>query len=324
MENPPNLWQKIKKFFDTASWVLLFLFAPYTILIFLSQNAGPGDLLYPFKRGLEGMILIASSVHPTTKAFFRSDLAERRFSEAEELLLTRTDTSALDAFVYEMYEVQKETAGLSDQTKKTELTQKLIAQIDQYQARLERVEERVQNTAAVSRIPQPQSSTQKTNAPPIVDKTTTSEKKPTQKDSSDDKASNQTPQSSFKPTPTPLQSPIQDRPLATFSPTPSPLPPPPPPPPPPNPIIDDIDRVQDELDRIRDDLQAQAAHPPAPTPTIEPQTEREGNAPDQRREFQEERQDERREEQEEEQEEREEERDERQGDRNNNGGRGHN
>lgn len=268
MENSETFWQKIKKFFDTASWILLFLFAPYTILIFLSQNAGPGDLLYPFKRGLEGMILIASSVSPTTKAFFRSDLAERRFSEAEKLLIAKTDTGGLDTFVYEMYEVQKEVASLSDQTKKTELTQKVIAQIDQYQARLERVEERVQTSSSR----------------PVADQNKTSQK--IQQDEI-------RPQPSSKPvSQSSPQPPKQDRSLQTFSPTPSP-----PPPPPPNPIIDDIDKVQDELDKIKNILQTQVDLPPSPTPTptIEPQIERERHVPDERRGLQEGRQDERRE-----------------------------
>ena len=125
----------IKRFLDVGSWAALFILTPIFFIAFLSQNSNPGDLLYPVKRGVEGVIIAAASVNPTTKAFLHSDLADRRFSEAEKLLLSQADTAPLNDLVLQVQSVETAIAS-AEPTKQAELTTKVIAQIDNYQAKL--------------------------------------------------------------------------------------------------------------------------------------------------------------------------------------------
>lgn len=121
---------------NVSSWLLLFLLAPATILVLISQNTIPGNFFYPVKRGLENTVLVAASVNPTTKAFFRVDLQARRFSEAEKLLLAKADAAALSDFITEIQQTQAAVAQVSDPVKKQELQQKLQEAYSEYEKRL--------------------------------------------------------------------------------------------------------------------------------------------------------------------------------------------
>lgn len=140
----------MRKFFNLTSWILLFLFAPFTVLILLSQNTVPGDLFYPVKRGLEGIVLAAASASPATRVAFRTDLTERRFKEAEKLLLAKADATALDSFILEVQSTQEEVDALSSTLQKSQATEKLIAKIDDYQVKLTQIQAQTQSTSAPS------------------------------------------------------------------------------------------------------------------------------------------------------------------------------
>lgn len=145
----------MRKIFNLTSWILLFTLAPFAVLIFLSQNSVPGDLFYPIKRGLEGIVLAAASASPATRVAFRTDLTERRFKEAERLLLAKADTSALDNFILEVQSTQEEVDALSSTLQKSQATEKLIAKIDDYQTKLAQLEIQTQGslTPAVNQPP---------------------------------------------------------------------------------------------------------------------------------------------------------------------------
>ena len=147
--NPPVKKSfSIKSFLDVGSWAALFILTPIFFIAFLSQNSLPGELLYPVKRGVEGVIIAAASVNPTTKAFLHSDLADRRFSEAEKLLLSQADTAPLNDLVLQVQSAETAIAA-AEPAKQAELATKVIAQIDSYEAKLT-------NTAAqIQSSPQP-------------------------------------------------------------------------------------------------------------------------------------------------------------------------
>lgn len=118
----------------------LVLFPPAT-LAFISQNAVPGELLYPVKRLLESGILAVASLTPNTKAYFASALVENRFKEAAALLakgtaasdslqdlITQTQTAAV--FIYQV----------KDPAQKQQLVAKLSAQIDSYDSGLQQAQ----------------------------------------------------------------------------------------------------------------------------------------------------------------------------------------
>lgn len=160
----------MRSFFNFTSWVLLFLFAPLTLLILLSQNTVPGDLFYPVKRGLEGIVLAAASASPATRVAFRTDLTERRFKEAEKLLLAKADTSALNSFITEVQSTQAEIDALSNLLEKEKTTEKLIAKIDDYQVKLTQLQAQTQSSPQITQAQtvQPQSTFQQTAPPPAI------------------------------------------------------------------------------------------------------------------------------------------------------------
>lgn len=142
----------MNRFFNSAALIIPLILAPFTGLLILSQNTVPGDLLYPYKRGVEIMILAAASLHPTTKAYFHTDLADRRYNEAEVLLLAKRDVTALETFLAEVRETETAIANVSDITKKEELEETLITKIDDYQSRLTEVETQIANNQVSSPV----------------------------------------------------------------------------------------------------------------------------------------------------------------------------
>jgi hypothetical protein len=139
---------------DLSSWIILFALLPFSVLAFLSQGAVPGDLFYPVKRGLENVVLAASSVHPATKVAFRTDLTERRFKEAEQLLLSQGQTVALTEFVGHVQTVEEEIIKLSSLGDKQEASAKLIEKIEEYEVQLAVVQAQVEQQ---QEVPQPTS-----------------------------------------------------------------------------------------------------------------------------------------------------------------------
>lgn len=142
------------KFWGTASLVIIGILTPLTLLIAISQNAVPGDLFYPVKRGIEGVVLAAASVNPTTKALFKTDLSGRRFTEAYKLL-ARADTSGLDLFVDEIETTKQAIITIADSRQKQQLQTKLVAKINEYQVKLAQVQTSLTpQTTSTSQSPQ--------------------------------------------------------------------------------------------------------------------------------------------------------------------------
>ena len=150
---PPPQKTNLRKFLDKAIWVIFFTLLPVTVLIFLSQDSGPGDLFYPVKRSLENVVLAAASVSPATKIAFRTDLTQTRFTESLKLLTSKSDTAGLSGFIAEVQTAQIEVSILSNKKDKDELTQKLITKIDEYQGKLTQVQSQIETVASSAENP---------------------------------------------------------------------------------------------------------------------------------------------------------------------------
>ena len=163
-EAPKSVARKILNY---TSWTILVLLAPITLLIFMSQNSLPGDFFYPIKRGLEGVVLAASSVSPATKVAFKTDLTNTRYKEAEALLLlAKSDTRGLSDFVTEVQTTQNDVLRLSNMEDRKRLSGELITKIDEYQQKLTQVQEKVAPAQPQSPFPQtPPTQTQNTTQP---------------------------------------------------------------------------------------------------------------------------------------------------------------
>lgn len=132
-QQPPQEKGSLKKFLNISTWIILFAFLPFTVLIFLSQDSVPGDLFYPVKRGLENVVLAAASVNPATRVAFRTNLTETRFKEAQSLVLSKSNTSGLSSFIDEVQGTQLEVTNLPSDTERKTAEEKLISKIEEYQ-----------------------------------------------------------------------------------------------------------------------------------------------------------------------------------------------
>lgn len=218
----------MRTFLNKGLWVSLYLLFPVTIVGLFSQNAIPGEFLYPVKLGMENVGAFVFSLTPQAKASYDSTLTQRRFEEAQKLITYESNTSGLDTLVAQATKTQESVNNVQDQKQKVELQTKLINDIDKYQEKLTQTQQKVDPTY-IPPTPTPTPPipiAQKPNAPLPVFPT-----KPPQ-----------------PPKRTPLSNPD------TSSPTPTPTSGPVTPPD----IVDNIEQTKQKLEQIKEQVQVQS------------------------------------------------------------------
>lgn len=120
------------KLLSLAVLVAMFLLLIPTGLVLASQSAVPGESSYSIKRKMEDIIITIASLHPSTKAYFRVDLTNRRLEESVRLL-SKKDAQLADQTLYE-YASQTDAAvaeilQISDEKTKKELAKKMLEQL---------------------------------------------------------------------------------------------------------------------------------------------------------------------------------------------------
>ncbi|MBI2033462.1 MAG: hypothetical protein HYT10_03320 [Candidatus Levybacteria bacterium] len=206
-QNPAQKKGSLRKIFNISSWMILFTFLPITVLIFLSQDSIPGDSFYPIKRGMEGIVLAAASVNPATKAAFQTDLTEKRFKEAQTLVLSKSNTQGLSTFAKDVEAAEVQISLLSNNSEREKAEEKLISKLEEYQNNLTALEVKTQQNLIVY---QPQNLPSPT--PTIFAPSPT------------EPLSQQLPQPSSTPTPTPAPLPSVSQTPLILTPTPSQVP----------------------------------------------------------------------------------------------------
>lgn len=217
-----------KKFSNILVWGLLILFAPITVLILISQNSLPGDPTYSVKRGLENVVLQLASLNPSTRVLFHTDLADRRFDEAQKMILARSDASALTQFLDEVKVTQKEINAVTDPKEKATLAKQLDEKVTKYVTGLEQSKQQViaqEQSQKIAANPTGVINPQENQAPsPTQAFLATNQLPPTQSPLSDQSTQLQQPTNTPVPVPTslsgrtslPTNTPV---PLPTFRPT---------------------------------------------------------------------------------------------------------
>lgn len=157
--------------------VFLILFPPATLAL-VSQNALPGDSLYPVKRVLEEGILIATSFNPTTRAWFSAARSQRRYKEVRELV-SKGEKKAAAKSLKELIEQTSLTIDqvqlLEDSDQKKQLAASLIKSIDEYKIGLTEVKQEVIRSQSVTQpaIPSSPSPSVHITPPPVSQPTPT-------------------------------------------------------------------------------------------------------------------------------------------------------
>ncbi|MFA5933515.1 MAG: hypothetical protein WCV81_04535 [Microgenomates group bacterium] len=131
--------------------VVIIILAIPTTLILASQNANPGDATYPVKRGIEGVLSSALSLTPVTRAYFKTDLSNRRYKESIVLLKkSSSDKSVTNTALIEMLnttaQARSEINKVSDPVVKKQLSDDLSKQITVYKQGLLQVEQQKKQT----------------------------------------------------------------------------------------------------------------------------------------------------------------------------------
>lgn len=146
------MWGLLSKIFIVVIIVLAFP----TGLILASQNASPGDSTYSIKRGMEGVLSSLLSLNPITKAYFKTDLSNRRFKESIVLLNRNSaDKITTNTSLVEMLNTtaiaSADIKNVSDPALKKRLADSLSNQITTYRQSLSAVaKEKNQTTVTVN------------------------------------------------------------------------------------------------------------------------------------------------------------------------------
>lgn len=120
-----------------SSLVLIFavLLFPPAVLALVSQNALPGEAMYPIKRKLEEGVLLVANANPWSRAWFSVAYSHRRFSEANGLLAKGDKKAAsitLGELVVQTQVAVEEIKQVQSTNKKQALTEKLFASLEEY------------------------------------------------------------------------------------------------------------------------------------------------------------------------------------------------
>ncbi len=237
------------KLLSTISLVLAIILFPPAVLAVVSNNAVPGDLTYPIKRGLENVIYAAASVNPTTKAWFAGARSDRRYEEVSALLAQgKTVDQSLNELVEQTQVVATQINQVSDPVQKQKLIAKLSDSITKYDAGLAQASQKQSQSSGVT----PEQVQAVTPAPVITTPPSAQPVIPSQPQAAVKPQPSTFPQAPTVPSTTAPQSttaPNPATPLPTFVPT--------PPPPSSN---SNIDRARDDLERIKNNLERQKSN----------------------------------------------------------------
>ena len=117
-------------------WIVFTVLTPLTFVGLFSQNAIPGNILYPVKIGIENTGEIAFSFTPASHASYSTALTTRRFEEATQLIVTRSDTEGLQTLIAQTEKAQKSLTQVENVEQKKAIEENLVKSIDTYQQKL--------------------------------------------------------------------------------------------------------------------------------------------------------------------------------------------
>lgn len=147
------------RIFSILVLILFIALLPPAALAYVSQDAIPGDQLYPVKRKLEDIILSVASISPTTRAWYALAYSRRRYDETTSLINKKDNTAAsltLKELVDQTSSVASEIQQVNSASQKIQLKEQLNTSIIEYQKGLNTAKTQLgQNQQAVRPSPTP-------------------------------------------------------------------------------------------------------------------------------------------------------------------------
>jgi hypothetical protein len=117
-------------------WIVFTVLTPLTFVGLFSQNSIPGDILYPVKIGIENAGSVIFSFTPESHASYSTSLTTRRFEEAQQLIVAKSDTQGLQTLVTQTEKAQESLTKVQNVEQKKAIEEKLVKSIDTYQEKL--------------------------------------------------------------------------------------------------------------------------------------------------------------------------------------------
>lgn len=139
---------KAKQILNRVTWgVLLVLLAPAGLII-ASQNAVPGDGMYPVKTTLEDIALLVTSPSYAATSDMQMRFTKRRLSEVEQVVNTAYAVDGLDNLNDQVVETSASIEQVENDEKRVELAQEYIQTLRDTQVSLEEQKSVVRQQAA--------------------------------------------------------------------------------------------------------------------------------------------------------------------------------
>lgn len=132
------------KIISTLVLVLMFVLMVPAGLIMISQDSVKGEWNYPIKRGIEDVVLAGASLNPYTRAYYSVALANRRYDESEKLLaLGANADNSLDELVEQTTVAADNIGNLKNSTDRAKLVDNLADSIEKYDQGLVQAQEQI-------------------------------------------------------------------------------------------------------------------------------------------------------------------------------------
>lgn len=143
------LWEKIAVM---ATWVLLILLVPGTVLGYFAEKSYPGQVLYPMKRGIEQMVLLVESVAPYSRSSYLQTLANTRIQETNDLIaysgssanIPTLGNESLSNVVFSVQEAESAIAQIQDPQARMKAREQLATSIQSYKSQLTQINYTIQ------------------------------------------------------------------------------------------------------------------------------------------------------------------------------------
>jgi hypothetical protein len=92
---------------------------------------------------MENVGMLVFSITPQSKASYNTTLTDRRFDEAQKLIVYGSNTSGLNTLVTQAVKTQESVKSVDDPKQKEALQEKLIQDINSYQEKLTQTQQKV-------------------------------------------------------------------------------------------------------------------------------------------------------------------------------------
>ena len=153
----------LSKILNYASWFFLTLFAVPSVLIVSSWNSLPGEPLYEVKLTMEQALLLLMSPSATAQGALHVKYTERRFSEAQKLIVNKQSVEGL-LYLEKEIASAKQTITAAPQAERKQLAKQYVTTLQNVSGQLEQQKKLIRQT--ISQPTAPEHSTSQGYSPP--------------------------------------------------------------------------------------------------------------------------------------------------------------